>query len=312
VKFTHIVAAFGASLAFATASLAFDLEHADGVLQLADAPQRVVSFDLAHLDTLNALGIPVVGVPRSTYSGSLEKYNEMTVVGTLFEPDYDALKGAKPDLIIAGGRSASAVPKLGAVAPAVTFAADPADFLASVKASAQAIGKAWNKEVQAVAAFDAIQKNVDALHAANRGKTGALLFVVKGNIVAHAPGDRFGYMHELTGLKSVLPPKTDAGAAAPRPEPGSPQAEAAARERARTLSAVAQADPDWLVVLDRGAINEGEKTARDTLARHPQFSQTTAFRKGQVYYVDPNGWYVVGGGLNNLNAITSRMLSAMK
>lgn len=312
MKFAHSIAGFAASLAIAVPAFAFELEHSDGTLSLAGAPQRVVSFDLAHLDTLDTLGIPVVGVPKSVYSGALEKYNEATVVGTLFEPDYGVLKRLKPDLIIAGGRSASAMPELGELAPTVSFASDPADFLASVRNASLALGRAWGKEAQAQAAYDDVQKNVDALHAVNQGKSGALLFVVRGNVIAHAPGDRFGYVHELTGLKSVLPTATPSAAAQPRPAPGTPEAVAAAAARAQAIAAVADADPDWLVVLDRGAINNGEKTARETLAKHPRLSQTSAFKEGRVYYVDPNSWYVVTGGLGNLKAITSRMLAAMK
>jgi iron complex transport system substrate-binding protein len=31
-----------------------------------------------------------------------------------------------------------------------------------------------------------------------------------------------------------------------------------------------------------------------------------------VYYVDPNGWYVIGAGLTNLKTITGQMITAMK
>lgn len=311
MKLTHILAAIGVSLVVAMPASAFELQHSRGTLSLADTPQRVVSYDLAHLDTLNTLGIQVAGVPKSVYSGALAKYSDATVVGTLFEPDYDVLKGLKPDLVIAGGRSAAAMRDLNKVAPTVSFRADPANFLASVKESSLAIGRAWGKESQAQAAYDDVQKNVDELYAINAGKTGALLFVVRGNVIAHAPGDRFGYMHELTGLAPILHGRP-AGAAAARPEPGSPEARALAAERVKDVQVIADADPDWLIVLDRGAINNAEKTARDTLDKHPAISQTDAFKQGRVYYVDPNSWYVISGGLGNLKAITDRMITAMK
>src|SRR5690625_2392874 len=91
---------------------AFELEHSAGTLRLENTPQKIVSYELAHLDTLNALGIEVSGVPQSVYGGVLEKFNQSQVVGTLFEPDYDSLEALHPDLIIAGGRSESAIPEL--------------------------------------------------------------------------------------------------------------------------------------------------------------------------------------------------------
>lgn len=65
-------------------------------------------------------------------------------------------------------------------------------------------------------------------------------------------------------------------------------------------------------MLDRGAINGAEKTAADTLAKHPEISQTRAYKEGRVFYADPNGWYIIGGGLTNLKNITADMLTAME
>ncbi|WP_223825054.1 siderophore ABC transporter substrate-binding protein [Pseudomonas profundi] len=291
---------------------AFEITHSAGTLTLDSTPEKIVTFDLAALDTLDTLDIPVAGVPQSTYTGNLEKFNETPVVGSLFEPDYSKLKDMSPELIIAGGRSQKAMPQLQEVAPTISFTADPSDFLASFKSTNQALAKAFDKDQQAQAALADIDHNVAALRKANEGKTGAFLFTMRGNVMAHAPGDRFGYAYELTGLQSVLPPITPDATRQPRPEPGTPEAEAAAKARAQTITTVAQAEPDWLIVLDRGAINGGEKTAADTLAQHPQLSETAAFKEGRVYYVDPNSWYLVGGGLTNLENITEQMLSAMQ
>lgn len=302
----------GSALVFSFPVAAFELAHSEGSLKLADTPKKIVTFDLAALDSLNTLGIPVAGVPKSVYQGDLEKFNQAPVVGTLFEPDYPVLQKLQPDLIIAGGRSAKAIPELQKTAPTVSFASDPANFLGSFKTANLALASAFDKKAQAEAAIASIEKNVEELRRINKGKKSAFLFVMKGNVMAHAPGDRFGYAYELTGTESVLPAKAPNAPAQPRPEPGSPEAKAAAEKRAQTISDIVKADPDWLIVLDRGAINNGEKTAADTLAKHPELNQTRAYKEGKVYYVDPNGWYVMGGGLNNLKHITDSLLTAMK
>jgi iron complex transport system substrate-binding protein len=301
-----------ASFFAVTPSIAFELSHADGKLSLPSTPANVVTFDLAVLDTLNTLGVSVAGVPKSTYEGSLAKFKDTAVVGTLFEPDYEALKKVEPDLIFAGGRSQKAMPKLAEIAPTVAVENDRAAFLPAFKASTLSLGKAFDKEAQAVAELDKIQKNVDELHRINKGKTSAFLFTINGRLMPHVPGDRFGYSHELTGLSSVLPPKDADAPAQARPEPDSPEAKAAAQKLAQAISSIAQADPDWLIVMDRGAINGGKKTGAETLAAHPEISQTSAYKEGRVYYADPNGWYVIGGGLSNLQSITSDMLAKMK
>lgn len=291
---------------------AFELHHSEGALSLNTTPEKLVSFDVGVLDSLAALGVPVSGVPKSSYEGHLARYQDVPVVGTLFEPDYAALKEIKPDLIIAGRRSLPAVPELRKIAPTVSFASAPNAFLKDFRESNLALGRAFGKEEQAKAALASIDAKVEALQQANKGKTAAVIFTMRGNVIPHAPGDRFGYAYELTGLESVLPAKDPKVAEAPRPEPGSPEAKAAAEERAKTVSGLASAEPDWLLVLDRGAINGGEHTAKATLEKHPQLGQTKAFKEGRVAYLDPNGWYIVGTGLNNVNTITTDLLEIMK
>jgi iron complex transport system substrate-binding protein len=308
------------SVATSFSALAFELPYGNGTLtdaatprlELKKTPEKIVAYDLGVLDTLHALGVPVVGVPKSTYGGTLADFDKTTVVGTLFEPDYAVLGQIKPDLIFAGSRSLKAMPELQKTAPTVNYTPDPLAFVASVQASGKALGKAFNKEAQAEAAIAKLDKTLESLHAANKGKTGLFLFTINGNLMTHAPGDRFGYAYELAGLNSVLPATDPNAPVQARPEAGSPEAKLAAEKRAETLSKAIQADPDWLVVLDRGAINDGKKTAAETLAKHPELSQSRAYKEGRVYYADPNGWYVVTSGLANLQAISADMLKSMK
>lgn len=312
MKLTATLSFLSAALLCASPTLAFELTHSEGTLALDKTPQSIVSFDIGVLDTLAALNVPVAGVPRSTYEGALARYQQADVVGTLFEPDYAALKEIQPDLIIVGRRSLDKGPELSKLAPTVGFNNDPNVFLERFYADNRALAKAFDKEEQAEAVLARIDANIKALQQANQGKTAAVLFTIKGNVIPHVPGDRFGYAYELTGLESVLPAKDPNTPVAPRPEPGSPAAKAAAEQRAEAIATIAAAEPDWLLVLDRGAINGGEKTAEATLAAHPQLGQTKAFKHGKIVYLDPNGWYIVGGGLNNMQRISSELLAAMK
>lgn len=306
------LAVLGSALLFSVSAQAFELNHAQGQLKLASAPKKIVTFDLATLDSLHALKVPVAGVPQSTYENQLAPYQNTLVIGTLFEPSYATLNALKPDLIFSSGRANRAAEELKKIAPTVQLASDPNAFMKSFNQSNQDLARAFGKQQLAQPLLEKINHNVRALQQANRGKTGAFLFVVNGNVSTQVPGDRFGYAFELTGLKSVLPAKDPNAPAVPRPAAGSPEAKRAAEARAQQLVNVAKAEPDWLLVLDRGAINNGKKTAEQALANHPELSKTQAFQRGRVVYLNPNGWYVIGGGLNNLTAITDQLLSAMK
>lgn len=312
IRNTFLTPFLGAALlTFGLTAHAFELEHSAGTLRLENTPQKIVSYELSHLDTLNALGIEVAGVPQSVYGGVLEKFNQSQVVGTLFEPDYDSLEALHPDLIIAGGRSESAIPELMELAPTVSFITDPNNFLNSVEQSTLQLARAFDKTEEATQQLEQLEQQIAKLYEINSDKTGMLLFTINGRLIPHAPGDRFGYVYELTGLQSVLPERSTAELTQPRPKPDSPEAEAAAIKNATELNAIAQADPDWIIIVDRGAINNGKKTAADTLAAHETLNKTQAFKKGQVYYADPNGWYLITGGLNNLNTITADMIEKM-
>lgn len=297
-----------AIVSFGLAANAFELKNDNGVIKTDAKPANIATYDLAVLDSLNALGVNVAGVPKSMYVDDLSKFSEKPVIGTLFEPDYDALKKIQPDLIFAGGRSAQAVPQLEKIAPVASYEIDSNNYLQSFTDANLNLAKAFGKTKEAQDIIDQINANVDQLQKANKDKTMAFLFIINDNIIKHVPGDRFGFVYDITGFNSVLPARPANYVAPARPEPGSPEAKAAQNERAKVIEQIATADPDWLFVLDRGAINGAEKTAHKTVANHPGLNATKAYKNDQIYYVDPNPWYVITGGLNNFKKITDDLV----
>ena len=73
----------------------------------ASAEQRIATFDLGSLDTLDALGASehVVGVPKASLPSYLEQYaaDAYTDIGGLRSPDMGALADANPTLIVQTG-----------------------------------------------------------------------------------------------------------------------------------------------------------------------------------------------------------------
>lgn len=297
-----------AAISFGLSANAFEIKNDNVTINLADTPTQIATYDLAVLDSLNAIGVDVAGVPKSMYEGDLAKFSEKPVIGTLFEPDYDELKKLNPDLIFAGGRSANAIPELAKIAPVASYNIDPNNFLESFTQANLNLAAAFDRADDAQKIIQRINANIEKIQAANQGKTMAFLFVINDNIIPHVPGDRFGFAYDVTGLESALPARPNDYVAPPRPAPGSEQAKAAQKERELNLERLALKNPDWIFVLDRGAINGAEKNAAKTLANHKVLSETTAFKNGNVYYVEPNPWYVITGGLNNFEKITQDIL----
>src|SRR3712207_70706 len=122
--------------------------HAQGETAVPADPQRVVVFDVGVLSTLDSLGVEVAGVPEATYPESLSQYSgeEYAKVGSLFEPDYEAVNALEPDLIIVGGRSAAVYPELAEIAPTIDLTVDNGDFLASFEERVTTLAEVRSEE----------------------------------------------------------------------------------------------------------------------------------------------------------------------
>src|SRR5690554_2176242 len=101
-----VLSLFLASAAFSVqAQELLTIEHAQGQTQVKKLPKTVAVLDWSTLDTMAALGLEAQGIPNSNVlPPMLEQYADerFVKVGTLFEPDYEALQNFKPDLIILG------------------------------------------------------------------------------------------------------------------------------------------------------------------------------------------------------------------
>ncbi|MCE7031927.1 ABC transporter substrate-binding protein [Lysobacter sp. GX 14042] len=274
-----------------------EVEHAQGVTTVPAHPVRTVVFDLAMLDNLQALEVDVVGVPDARFPAHLAGFADARYgkVGTLFEPDLDAVRALEPDVILVGGRSASAYDALNAIAPTLDLTPSTGDFFNDVTTGLETLGRVYGRQELAAQRIAELRDRRDTVAAAAAGSTGLVLFTINGNVIAHAPGARFGIVHDALGLSSVLPAQAPS-TGGPRPQPGSPEAAAAREEQARVLASALDAEPDWLLVLDRGLATGGADAKATELSAHEAVTATAAWQAGRVFQLDPPGWYLASGG----------------
>ncbi|WP_091323668.1 ABC transporter substrate-binding protein [Geodermatophilus ruber] len=118
------------------------VEHASGTTEIEGAPERVVVLDTGELDSVLALGVTPVGSVRTAVSDELPGYiqdagvdpADIANVGTISEPDLEAIAALEPDLILSNMvRHADIYEQLAAIAPTV--------FAASV-------GEAWKDNLR--------------------------------------------------------------------------------------------------------------------------------------------------------------------
>lgn len=262
------------------------LEHAKGTLQLKSTPKRVVVFDLATLDTMQTLGIPVAGVPKAQFPNYLSGYADAKyrVAGSLFEPDYDVLSQIKPDLIIVGGRSAAKYELLSKIAPTADFSVKGDHMLQDIRRNVTQIANVYGKAAQGQALASKIDQEVAALRTlSQQAAPGVLLMAINQKIMPQAPGSRFGFLFDVLGAKSAV-------AAKDVPARGGP---------AYTFDDLAKLNPEWIYVIDRNtavgsAAGGGAIIPSQQVFDNAQVKGTAAGQKGQVVFLDPKGWYLMG------------------
>lgn len=286
-----------------------NLQHAQGTLTLKSQPQRVVVFDLATLDTMQTLGIPVAGVPKAQFPQYMAGYADAkySVAGSLFEPDYDALSKIKPDLIIVGGRSAAKYEVLSKIAPTADFSVKSGQMLQDIRRNVTEIAKVYGKQAQGDALASKIDNDVNEVRAlAQKAAPGVLLMAINERIMPQAPGSRFGFLFDVFGAKSMLTAKD-------LPVRGGP---------AYTFDDLAKLNPEWIYVIDRNtgvgsAAGGGEIVAAQKVFDNDAVKRTAAGQKGQVVFLDPKGWYLMGGTgptalLGNLQQLKQAYTAAAK
>lgn len=304
MKFSRSASLFAALALIATsllggAAAAADIvvKHKQGEATFAAKPQKVLVFDLASLDTLAALGVEVAGVPSGNKPDYLKAYNDEKYlkIGTLFEPDYEAVNAAEPDLIIVAGRSASKYPELAKIAPTIDLSVDAQNYLAEARNNVATLADLFDRKAEGEALLARLDSSVADLKtlAAGKGK-GLLILTTGGKMSAFGPGSRFGMLH---GAYGILP-------AAETKHVGN-------HGQAISFEYILETNPDWLFVIDRDAAIGREGTAAAQFLDNEVVRQTKAWQAGNVVYLDAAAWYLVGGGISAMQRTVDQLATAL-
>lgn len=270
------------------------VDTAQGPVTLQDNPDSVAVYDMAALDTITALGVtPTGSIDNILVPALRDAAAGATPVGTLFEPDLEALAGLAPDLVIVGGRSSTQLAAVSQVAPAIDMTFGP-DLLADTRARIDAYGALFAKTAQAEEMTATLDARLADLRAAADGQGTALIVMTNGpKMSAYGAGSRFGWIFDATGLEEAVPGLDDA-----------------THGQAISHEFIAQADPDWLLVVDRGAaIGEDGQGAMETL-RSDLVAGTTAWQQDHVIQLDPAATYISAGGYGSTMAVLDQLTQA--
>jgi len=256
-------------------------------VKLDKIPEKVVVFDNGFLDTLDALGVNPTAVVQDSLPSYLSKYKDSTYVnaGTLFEPDYEKLSEINPDIIFISGRASAAYAELSKIAPTVYIGVDNKNFLESFKANTELAGKIFGKEKEAADAISAYEAKVEEVKGKATASEEKALIVLgsEGALSAYGSGSRFGVIHDVFGVKAA-DEKVKVGTHGDNV----------------SFEYVRETNPDILFVVDRDAVvNENGESGTKAAIENEIVSATNAVKNGKVFYLDPEVWYLSGGGLQS-------------
>ncbi|WP_202814210.1 siderophore ABC transporter substrate-binding protein [Fulvimarina pelagi] len=266
-----------------------------GDVTVPRTPETVVVYDLSALDTLDALGIEIDGVPDAPYPDRLSRFGKggPTKVGTLFEPDLEAVNALQPDLIVTGGRSSDKTDTLSGIAPTIDMTVDEGDYLESAIDRTEALAAIFGKSEEAGEAIAKLRASIEDLRSrAQDAGTGLILLTTGNKVSAFGPGSRFGILHDAYGIAPA-----DSGFGEGN------------HGEAVSFEYIAETNPDWLFAIDRdAAIGQGSAAA---LLDNELVRGTTAWSTGQVVDLDPGDWYLAASGLRAMQSAVDQVSKAL-
>jgi iron complex transport system substrate-binding protein len=278
----------------ATAPSDVTIDTARGEVTVATNPTTVVVFEHGILDTIDALGFgdSVAVVPHHVLPSYLSDYADTTTNGgTLFEPDFEAVNAADPDLIIVGGRSAATYDEMAKIAPTIdlTFEWGSDAFVESFERNTRAIGAIFGAADEADAAIAAVNAQAaDVTEKAADAGNGLVVLTSGGQLSAYgpAPEGRYDFIYHTLGLGAA----TDQGTIDSHGD-------------SISYEFLAQTNPSWLVVIDRDAAIGAEGESAQQLLNNDLVNAPAAATSGRIAYVVPEYWYLAFGGLTATSAV---------
>lgn len=274
------------------------VEHELGTTVVGFKPERVVVFDYGVLDSLDVLGVDVVGLPKSHIPPYLSKYSDdkYVNVGTLQEPDYEVINDLKPDLIIISGRTSAHYEGLSELAPTIYMGVSFDDYFGSVKYNVRTLGRIFGVEEAAEAELAKLEKAIEHVRTLTQGKSALVLLTTGGRASAFGPGSRYGFIHDEFGFMAA----DDAIVAS-------------THGQVISWEFVLMRDPDYLFVIDRDAVVTGAagQPARQVV-ENELVRLTRAYNDGNIVYLEPSYWYLSGGGLQSLALMIDDIEQALR
>lgn len=245
--------------------------------------ESVVATDNRTFETLDSWGIPLTAAAVSLMPNTISYTQDDSVIdlGNHREPNLEAVVAVEPQLIINGQRFAQFHDDFVSYAPdAVVLELDPRDgepFDEELKRQTTVLGEIFGKQDEAKALNDALDEAIARVEAAY-DKTETVMAVTTS-------GGEIGYLAPTVGR--TLGPVFDFAGLTPALEVADASDDHQGDDIA--VEAIADSNPDWILVMDRDAAVAADdpnySPAADILENSEALAKVTAVASGNIVYM---------------------------
>ncbi len=257
-----------------------------GTVEVPVNPETVVALDNHVFETLDSWNVELAAAPKGIMGSVWPNYtdNEDVVdVGAHREPNLEVIVAAQPDVIFAGYRFSSFYEDIKAQNPdAVVLDFSPRegeDLMSELKRSTTILGDIFDKKSEADALNTKLDDAISGAKEAYNGTDTVMGLITSGGkveYVAATTGRSVGPVFPALGLVPAI----------------EQEAEDTSHGDDISVEAIAAANPDWAIVLDRDAsfapedLEPGAAPADELIAGSEALQKVTAVEKGQIVYLD--------------------------
>ena len=277
---------------------AVTITHKYGEVTIEKNPKKVVVFDFGVLDALDTFGVEIAGLPQAIVPKTLEKYagSEYTNVGSLKEPDFEALHELQPDVIFISGRQSELYDQFAEIAPTIFVEVDYTNYMSSLEKNFKILAEVFEKEDVLASKMEELKASIETLNkeASADDSKALILLANEGKVSAYGPGSRYGFVHDVFGFKAV-----------------DENLEVSQHGQSVTFEYILEKNPDVLFVIDRSAAIGGEVGAKDTI-ENELVQKTNAYKNGKIIYLDAVNWYIAGNGITSTQSMVDEVKAALE
>lgn len=271
-------------------SFPLEIEDMAGNQVTIESADSIIATDNRIFRTLEDWGVELSAAPLGLmFEGTVDYPSDDSIIdlGNHREPNLEGFVEAEPDLVLNGqrfsGQTEAIMPLIGDAAFVDTNLVEDEPLEDELRRQTTLLGDIFAKQAEAealIADFDAAIEDAQGAYDAEQTVVG--LIATGGDLSYAAPstGRAIGPVFDMLGLTPAL------------------EREGSTNHQGDDISveAIAEANPDWLLVMDRDAATsdaeaDGYQPAAELLEGSEALQNVTAIKEGNIVYL-PEDFYV--------------------